>query len=144
MCFGSREDINWLINKMKEKFKIKIEGGLNDFLGCNILREKNENICYILQPHLVKKLTETFGKLLKNRKSTHTPGTPRGIQTRPKEKENIVDSIKHKQFRSGVSSLLYLLKHSRPELSNPIRELSKCMSGPGLNNMKEMWRVING
>ena len=41
-----------------------------------------------------------------------------------------------------MGSLLYLLKHSRPELSNPIRELSSCMSGPGEANMDEMYRVI--
>ena len=38
--------------------------------------------------------------------------------------------------------MLYLLKHSRPELSNPIRELSRCMSGPIEENMDEMYRVI--
>ena len=35
-----------------------------------------------------------------------------------------------------------LLKHSRPELSNAIRELTRCMSGPGEENLEEMCRVI--
>ena len=38
--FGDREDINWLIEKMEERFKTKVEGGLNDFLGCDILRQE--------------------------------------------------------------------------------------------------------
>ena len=38
---------------------------------------------------------------------------------------------------------MYLLKHSRPELSNPIRELSKCMTGANDNSMQEMYRIIN-
>ena len=37
---------------------------------------------------------------------------------------------------------MYLLKHSRPELSNPIRELSRCVAGPSGDNLNEMYRVI--
>ena len=47
-----------------------------------------------------------------------------------------------REYRSGVGSLLYLLKHSRPELSNPIRELSKAMHEPNIDHMKELLRVI--
>ena len=37
---------------------------------------------------------------------------------------------------------MYLLKHSRPELSNPIRELTRMMSAPTDFHKKEMNRVI--
>ena len=106
---------------LRKRFTIKVEGGLNDFLGCEILREERKDECWILQYHLVKKLISTFGELLKNKRRTHTPGTPRTVQVRPVKEEDKVGKEKHKEFRSGVGSLLYLLKHSRPELSNPIR-----------------------
>jgi hypothetical protein len=48
-----------------------------------------------------------------------------------------------KLYQSGVGSLLYLLKHSRPELSNSIRELSKGMGQTNLNALNEMFHVIN-
>ena len=38
--------------------------------------------------------------------------------------------------------LLYLLKHSRPDLSNVVQELSKGMDGAGLEHWKDMLRVI--
>ena len=41
-----------------------------------------------------------------------------------------------------MGRLLYLLKHSRPELSNPIRELARMMSSPTEDHMEEMYRVI--
>ena len=53
-----------------------------------------------------------------------------------------MDVEQHKKFRSVVESLFHLSKHSRPELSNPIRELTRCMSGLGPENMKEMCRVV--
>jgi hypothetical protein len=46
------------------------------------------------------------------------------------------------EYWSGGGSLLYLLKHSQPELSNPIRELSKAMNAPNTDHLKEMYRVI--
>jgi hypothetical protein len=32
-----------------------------------------------------------------------------------------------KNYRSGVGMLLYLIKYSRPDISNAVRELSMCM-----------------
>jgi hypothetical protein len=58
------------------------------------------------------------------------------------ENEDFLKKEETKKYQSGVGSLLYLLKHSRPELSNPIRDLSKCMIGANYDAMKEMYRVI--
>ena len=72
-----------------------------------------------------------------------TPGTPRKVIIRAEEGDNdVLSPAKHKEYRSGVGSLLYLLKHLRPELSNPIRELSKAMLRPTEDHMDEMMRVI--
>ena len=38
--------------------------------------------------------------------------------------------------------LLFLIKHSRPDLCNAVRELSKCLDGPNKAAYKEMLRVI--
>jgi hypothetical protein len=38
--------------------------------------------------------------------------------------------------------LLYLIKYSRPDLENVVRELSKCMDGANLAACKEMLRVV--
>jgi hypothetical protein len=46
------------------------------------------------------------------------------------------------RFRSGVGMLLYLIKHSRADISNVVRELSRCMDGATLAAYKEMLRVI--
>ena len=115
-------------------------------MGCEILRDEREetdDCSHVLQPsHLIKKLEKTFGKLLKHERKTKTPRTPRTVQVVPKEEDEKLDAQEHHWFRSGVGSLFHLLKHSRPELSNPMRELTRCMSGLGPENMKEMCCVI--
>ena len=42
-----------------------------------------------------------------------------------------------------MGTLLYLTKHSRPDITNPVRELSKSMDGASMAHVTEMYRVIN-
>ena len=80
--------------------------------------------------------------MLKCERKTETPGTPRADQVVPKEDDDKADAEEHHKFRSGVGMLLCLLKNSSAELSNPMRELTRCMSGAGPENMKEMHGII--
>ena len=77
------------------------------------------------------------------KKAGPIPGTSWGIIKRIKP-DDVMALNKERQslYQSGVGSLLYLLKHSRPELSNPIRELSKAMSGANQQALQEMFKVI--
>ena len=58
-----------------------------------------------------------------------TPGTPGQGVLRPETEEMKINAEKQKSFRSGVGMLLYLVKHSRPDIANATRELSKSMDG---------------
>ena len=46
-------------------------------------------------------------------------------------------------YRSGVGTLLYVTKLRRPDITNPVRELSKSMDGVSMAQVTEMYRVIN-
>ena len=54
----------------------------------------------------------------------------------------LMTNEKKKYFRSGVGTLLYLVKHSRPDIANATRELSKVMNNPTPAATKELKRVI--
>ena len=41
-----------------------------------------------------------------------------------------------------METLLYLTKHSRPDITNPVRELSKSMDGASMAHVTEIYRVI--
>ena len=45
-------------------------------------------------------------------------------------------------YLSGVGTLLYLTEHSRPDLCNAVRGLSKTMDRPAPIHLKEMYRII--
>jgi hypothetical protein len=71
-----------------------------------------------------------------------TPGTPSYNIVRPGKDEEKVSEDDQKLYRSGVGSLLYMVKHSRPDIANVVRELAKCMDGATPAAFKELKRVI--
>ena len=73
---------------------------------------------------------------------TITPGTPGFIDGKVDDISK-VDEKTQSMYRSGVGTLLYLIKHSRPDITNPVRELSKSMDGASMAHVTEMYRVIN-
>jgi hypothetical protein len=71
-----------------------------------------------------------------------TPGTPHTGIVRSKEGDLLVEEEQQELYRSGAGMLLYLIKHSRPDIANAVRELSKCMTGANAAAFKELMRVI--
>ena len=66
-----------------------------------------------------------------------TPGTPRFIARRLENPEDKVSPEEHETYRSGVGTLLYLTKQSRPGICNPVRELSIIIDAPAPVHLKE-------
>ena len=141
LLVGNQMAIDETINDLKnEGFTLKVEGSLHDYLSCEILIDRENKLGWIHQPHLVDKLEKKFGDEIKNLQRYRTPGTPgQGILRDTKAK---IDAEKHKIYRSGVGMLLYLIKHSRPDISNAVRELTKALDAPSPAAYKEMLRVI--
>ena len=83
-----------------------------------------------------------FGERAMKERLSLTPGTPRFTARRLENQEDKVNPEDNKTYRSGVGTLLYLTKHSRPDICNPVRELSKTMDAPAPVHLKEIYKVI--
>ena len=118
------------------------EQSMGDYLSCEVRFDKSGNKAWLGQPHMIKKIEKTFGKQVASLKGYRTPGTPGFSVIRPKEGDTKVSEEEQAVFRSGTGMLLYLVKHSRPDIANPVRELTKCMDGATPAAFKEMLRVI--
>jgi hypothetical protein len=57
-------------------------------------------------------------------------------------KDKRLNTLEQQKYRSGVGMLFYLVKHSRPDLSNPVRELTKVMDGARVDHMTSLFREI--
>lgn len=106
---------------IQNECSIKRGDKIEDFIGCEIQREGDKVM--LSQPALIKK---SYHKVSTSREY----GTPvaEGSRVLRKEMEDCKLSQKEQtEYRIGVDSLLYLLKHLRPDLPNSVRELSKSM-----------------
>jgi hypothetical protein len=66
-----------------------------------------------------------------------------GVQVeRPEENDPKLSPTEQTTYRKGVGMLLYLVKHSRPDLSNAVRELSKVMDGATKEHLRLLFRAI--
>ena len=68
---------------------------------------------------------------------TITPGTPGFIGGKVDDISKVEERT-HYMYRSGVGTLLYLTKHSRPDTTNLVRELCKSMDGASMEHVTEM------
>ena len=109
---------------------------LEDYLGVQIVQSDDGKKAWLGQPTIIKSLEKQFGERVAKRKMTITPGTPGFIGGKVVEKTESM-------YRSGVGTLLYLTKHGRPDITNPVRELSETMDGASMAHVTEMYRVIN-
>ena len=143
LCCGDIEKINAVIEEMKQSgFKLKIEKELTDYLSCKLHFSEDKKKGWIGQPHLIQKMQNTFGKKISKLKSYKTPAKPGiGIVKADPEDQEMSEQDRT-YYHSGVGMLLFLVKHSRPDIANATRELSKLMTNPTPCAMKELKRVI--
>ena len=72
-------------------------------------------------------MTQGFKEYLKSLMDFNATDSPhKGIVSNQETETKLSYNIQ-KGYRNGVGFLLYLVKHSRPELSNAVCESSKCM-----------------
>ena len=94
------------------------------------------------QGNLIKKINNIYGKPVKGLTTYKMPGTPSVGLVHPTDKNEVVYKEYHEQYRTGVGMLFYLVKHTRPDIENAVRELTRLNDGTKGNATKEMKRVI--
>lgn len=142
LIVGDQDAVNKCIRDIKTRFNVTVEESLSDYLSCEIQFNSNRTKAWIGQPHLIKRLEKHWGEEVKTLQKFKTPGTPSLGVLRPKEGDVLLGLHNQKHYRSGVGLLLYLVKHSRPDIANPVRELSKCNDKASPAAYKELLRVI--
>ena len=118
--------INKFVEEISKILSIRKYDEVLYFVGSQLIWNNNSEVL-IHQSKLSIKLINKFKKELDLIKVPITPGVPSLIITTPSKEDKLIDSESQTRFRSSVGSILYLVKISRPDLSNISRELSKVM-----------------
>jgi hypothetical protein len=140
---GKLESIQQVVRDIEAAgLKIKTEYNTKDYLSCEIKMNKGKSIAWIGQPHQVKKLEDNFGEMAQSCQRDKTPVTPNFGIVQPKGEDPRITEAEQRTYRSVVESLLHLTKHSRPDISNAVWELSVSMDGATPLAFKEMKRLV--
>jgi hypothetical protein len=142
LVVGDDKAIKQLLSDVeRSEFNITVEHELKDYLSCEIVTDKEKKKAWIGQPHMVKKIIKTFEDEFKGMQVYQTPGTPGSQIVSPKEGDPILEDNLQKKYRTGVGMLMYCIKHSRPDIANAVRELTKVLGKATPAAYKEMLRV---
>ena len=123
-------------------FHVKDPTSLEDYLCVQIVQSDDGKTAWLGQPTIIKSLEKLFGERVAKKKMTITPGTPGFIGGKVDDVSK-VDKKTQSMYRSEVGTLLYLTKHSRPDITNPVREISNSMDGASMVHVTEIYKVIN-
>jgi hypothetical protein len=139
---NSKDEIKQLLKFLSRHFVVKDLGEMETFVGCKIINNKANDTVYIHQPKLLLHLKQEFGALVESLKEFKTPAPPRSMVKRPDKEDILITVEQQTKFRSGVGMLLYLVKHSRFDIANSVRELSKVADGATIAHWKLLLRCI--
>lgn len=141
LVVGDKIAIEKFKKEIKFFFSTKEEGTMDEFVGCKVMRTGEKRMLFY-QDDLIKKIEMYFGEEVKNMRKYKTPASPGTGIVRPTEDDVKISSKDQTRYRSGVGMLLYLVKFSRPDISNAVRELSKANDGATMAHFKELLRCI--
>jgi hypothetical protein len=97
-------------------------------VGCNKVDYKpREGTMKLTQPVLLQSFTDEFE--LPGGGVPMTPAVPGRVLQRGDETSSNVEPDKRTLFRKGTGKLIHMMKWTRPETSNAVRDLTRCMSG---------------
>ena len=134
--FGAEEAVEESRNEMMEMFDCDDVGTMDEYVGCEIRREKG-SFTYT-QPVMLQSFSDEFD--LPTRVPI-TPGDPGKTLSKAKEGET-VSPEETTYYRRGVGKLLHMMRWSRPEIYNAVRDLSRHMSAVTSEHIDAMHRVM--
>ena len=143
LVVGNIETIdNAILALNRNGMVLKIMERMQDYLSGEIKFLIVKKRTWLKQPHFINNLNDKFGKCVKDVCNHKTPDTPKFLIVRPMEESEEISTKDEWEYLLGVGMLLYLVKHSCPDLANGTRELLKANDGANPAAFKELLHLI--
>ena len=139
---GNNDDLDRVIKSINEEFKIRKSHEVDKFIGVQLDWQDGGTRLIMHQAYIIDRLINNFGVEIQDLKVYKTPAATMAKVNKIQEHEAKLDNGQQDKYRTGVGTLLYLVKYSRPDIANITRELSKNMQGASEGNYKMLLRVI--
>jgi hypothetical protein len=135
---GDKEAVMEAKKDLMSRFDCDEVGELTEYIGCKV--ERGDGYLRLTQPVLLQSFEDEFD--IPNMKIPNTPAVPGQVLRSAASETALMDSQMQSKFRSGTGKLLHLMKWSRPDVLNSVRELSRFMTGATAAHLSAMYRVM--
>lgn len=127
-----KNEINKVISDIKKaKLDITVEGDIRDFLGVNIVKNKDGSITFS-QPHLIDKILKALGLDKEGVKPHDTPARSSVLISRHSDSEDFQQEF---NYRSVIGMLGYL-ETTRSDISYATHQCARFSSSPKVEHGK--------
>jgi hypothetical protein len=122
---GTETSVAQAKTALKKHFTLDEQGELQEYVGCKIERDKQARWMKLTQPVMILSFSDEF----------ELPSEKAIIPAKEEEILSKDDGVPLniglvKTYRSGVGKMLHMMKWSRNDIMNRVRELSRFMSAP--------------
>lgn len=138
----STTTISDFLTTLKEHFKITVDCA-EQFIGLNIIRDRERNAITINQVSYVKRMLEKLN--MENAKSLQVPADP-GVHLRASKEDNCKDGSSF-PYREAIGSLIFLATVSRPNIALAVNHVSRYInkwSNEHVQAVKRIFRYMSG
>ena len=141
LVVGSQKGVQIAKKHLTSHFECDELGNMDEYVGCKVERDWENRSIRLTQPVMLQSFQDEFN-ISTGGRLPNTPAIPGDHLVKGDEGTNVgADMQSH--YRTGVGKLLHMMRWTRPEIQNSVRELSKYMSGATLAHVKAMHRVMD-
>ena len=142
LIFGEKNEVSNFRKDIMKIFSVTYEENTSEFLVCDINIDRDKKEVLITQRGVINSIKRYFGNEVNKMRKYSTPGEPNSHIVSPKNDDECLRKTQNNKYQSAVGSLMYLCKHSRPYLTNNIRDLSIFMKMDNRENYETLTRTV--
>lgn len=139
LCIGPKTAVMKSKQEMKKVFDVDDVGEMNEYVGCKVERNEKERKLRLTQPVMLQSFQDEFE--LKGSRQPTTPAVAGQVLNKT-DKDKTLTKKEQKEYRSGVGKLLHMMRWTRPDVLNAVRELSRFMMEATTDHLEAMKRVM--
>jgi hypothetical protein len=135
---GHKDAVMNVKKQILAHFECDDVGELTEYVGC--LVERDKDCIRMTQPVMLQSFRDEF-ELPEGNDNPITPAVA-GEVLQPCDPEHQLADKEQVIYRQGVGKLLHLMRWSRPDVLNSVRELTRFAGRASMAHMKAMYRVM--
>jgi hypothetical protein len=137
---GKDEGVKKAKGQMMKLFDCDDVGELKEYVGYKVDYDQAAGTMKLTQPVMIQSFQDEFE--LPEGKPSNTPAIPGTLMSRGEERNQVNNDEIQSTYRSGVGKLLHMMRWTRPEIMNLVRELSRFAGRALLSHVMAMYQVM--